>query len=99
MRKAKLTALFLALCMLLSGGASTPPQRGWHRKISGSIEIGVMLAEGTSGYDFITGVGDQLITESPDLQITYTFVNTKARPFIEQRWRTTCSDIGCPSHG
>lgn len=104
MKKMKLTALLLALCMLLSGcggtpagdassapsksgGASAPPSAEGAEKLSGSIEIGVMLAEGTSGYNFITGVGDQLIAENPDLQITYTFVNTKARPFIEQRWR------------
>ena len=104
MKKMKLTALLLALCMLLSGcggtpagdassapsksgGASAPPSAEGAEKLSGSIEIGVVLAEGTSGYNFITGVGDQLIAENPDLQITYTFVNTKARPFIEQRWR------------
>ena len=50
-------------------------------------EIGVKPAEGTSGWDFLVGVGDKVTEEQPEFTYTYTFVNTKVRPQIEQRWR------------
>jgi len=57
--------------------------------LSGDLEAGILLAEGTTGYDLIVkNVGDYLIEKNPDLNITYTFANTKARPFMEQKWRS-----------
>lgn len=57
--------------------------------LSGEIEVGVLLAEGTAGYDLIVNnVGNWLIERNPDLSIEYTFANTKARSFMEQKWRS-----------
>ncbi|HIZ37553.1 MAG TPA: extracellular solute-binding protein [Candidatus Ruania gallistercoris] len=54
---------------------------------SQAAEIGVKPAEGTSGYDFLVAVGDSVTEANPEFTYTYTFVNTKVRPQIEQRWR------------
>jgi len=58
-------------------------------KLSGHLEVGILLAEGTTGYNLIVeNVGDALIAENPDLEIEHTFANSKARSFMEQRWRS-----------
>lgn len=56
-------------------------------KLSGHLEVGTMLAEGTSSYDFSVSVADQLMAENPGLDIEFVFANKKARAFIDQRWR------------
>ncbi len=50
-------------------------------------EIGVLPAEGTSGHAFLVAVGDSITEQHPDFTYDYTFVNSKVRPQIEQRWR------------
>lgn len=57
-------------------------------KLSGHLEVGTMLAEGTKSYNFTVSVCDQLIAENPDLEIELLFANRKARAFIDQRWRS-----------
>lgn len=76
-------ALGLAGCGPLSSGENSGGGDGGE----GPAEIGVKPAEGTTGYDFLVGVGDSVTEENPDFTFTYTFVNTKVRPQIEQRWR------------
>ena len=76
-------ALGLASCGPLSSGENGDGGAD----ADGPAEIGVKPAEGTSGYDFLVGVGDGVTEENPDFTYTYTFVNTKVRPQIEQRWR------------
>ena len=57
--------------------------------LSGDIEVGILPAEGTTGYELIVNnVGNWLIERNPDLSIEYTFANTKARSFMEQKWRS-----------
>ena len=96
--------MLLSACGDSSGGSNTTPGGGeasgppagntdnpgtpGDTKLSGHLEVGVLLAEGTTGYNFIVGIGDELIAENPDLEIEYTFANTKARSFMEQRWRS-----------
>ncbi|MGO1972816.1 MAG: ABC transporter substrate-binding protein [Propionibacteriaceae bacterium] len=75
-------ALGLAGCGPLSSGSGGGGGAG-----AQEAEIGVKPAEGTSGYDFLVGVGDKVTEANPDFTYTYTFVNTKVRPQIEQRWR------------
>lgn len=80
-------AVMLAGCGPLSSGEGS--QQGESGDGSGGqqAEIGVKPAEGTSGYDFLVAVGDGITERNPDFTYTYTFVNTKVRPQIEQRWR------------
>lgn len=77
-------ALALSGCGPLSSGSEGGGSGGAGPQ---EAEIGVKPAEGTSGYDFLVKVGDKVTEENPDFTYTYTFVNTKVRPQIEQRWR------------
>jgi raffinose/stachyose/melibiose transport system substrate-binding protein len=63
-------------------------QTSENANLSGYLEVGTMLAEGTSSYDFTVGVADELIADNPDLDIELIFANRKARAFIDQRWRS-----------
>ena len=74
-------SLALAACGPLSSGS-----RGGG-SASGPAEIGVKPAEGTSGHKFLVEVGDKVTEQNPEFTYEYTFVNTKVRPQIEQRWR------------
>lgn len=56
--------------------------------LSGKVEVGVLPAEGTSGFQFLVDIGEEIKKDHPDAEFEFTFANTKARPFIEQRWRT-----------
>jgi len=56
--------------------------------LSGLVEVGVLPAEGTSGFDFLVNIGDEITKEHPEAEFEYTFANSKARPFMEQRWRS-----------
>lgn len=78
-------ALGLASCGPLSTGSGSGSDGGGGAE--GPAEIGVKPAEGTSGFDFLVGVGDEITAENPEFTYTFTFVNTKVRPQIEQRWR------------
>lgn len=87
-------ALSIALIGCSSGGSDDPPGSPGESKgagaageFSGNLEVGVLPAEGTTGFDFLVSVGDKIIDENPDVDITYTFANSKVRPMIEQRWR------------
>lgn len=86
-----LGAAGLAGCGPLSSndGDEAPATGGGSTGQSGpqEAEIGVKPAEGTTGWDFLVGVGEQVTEENPDFTYTFTFVNTKVRPQIEQRWR------------
>ena len=81
-------AVVLSGCGPLSSGDGSDEQGG-SGDDSGpqEAEIGVKPAEGTTGYEFLVGVGDSITERNPDFTYTYTFVNTKVRPQIEQRWR------------
>lgn len=50
-------------------------------------ELGILSAEGSAGYEFLTSIGEEVSEEHPEYSYEYTFVNTKVRPQIEQRWR------------
>ena len=79
----KLLSVLLVLCMVCSLGAAA---LAGGRK--GDLEVGILLAEGTTGYQIITEAGDKFMEENPGLEIEYTFANTKARSFMDQRWRS-----------
>ncbi|MFC5650552.1 ABC transporter substrate-binding protein [Paenibacillus solisilvae] len=57
-------------------------------KIQGSIEVGVLQAEGTSGYQFAVDMAKSITDKHPGTDIKYLFANTQARPAIDQRWRS-----------
>lgn len=76
-------AFGLAGCGPMSSGSDS----GGGGAETEEAEIGVKPAEGTSGYDFLVGVGEKVTEEHPEFTYTFTFVNTKVRPQIEQRWR------------
>lgn len=80
-------AVVLAGCGPLSSGESGGQGGSDDGSGSQEAEIGVKPAEGTSGYDFLVGIGDRITKNNPEFTYTYTFVNTKVRPQIEQRWR------------
>jgi len=87
-----LLVLLIALPMVFAGGGSqpsgaAPKASGGDGKISGSIEVGVLPAEGTTAFTFLQDMADRLMAKYPGASIKYTFANTKARPFMEQRWR------------
>lgn len=100
----RIIALLLCLCMALSlvacGGSTTNNESASSEnaqtanvssdgKLSGDLEVGILLAEGTTGYNLIVeNVGDYLTAANPDLDITFTFANSKARSFMEQKWRS-----------
>lgn len=58
-------------------------------ELSGQIEIGVLPAEGTSSFDFMVNQGEEITVDYPETSFEYTFANTRARPFMEQRWRAS----------
>lgn len=80
-------AVALAGCGPLSGGDPGSQTEGGEDSGPQDAEIGVKPAEGTSGHDFLVAVGDRITESNPDFTYTYTFVNTRVRPQIEQRWR------------
>lgn len=87
-------ALSLVMMGCSSGGATDPSAapgesnaEGVAEEFSGDLEVGILPAEGTTGFDFLVSVGDKIIEDNPDVDITYTFANSKVRPMIEQRWR------------
>ena len=79
----KLLSVLLVLCMVCSLGAAALAEG-----LKGDLEVGILLAEGTTGYQIITEAGDKFMEENPGLEIEYTFANTKARSFMDQRWRS-----------
>ena len=101
MNMKRIIALILCLCMALTlvacGGGSAPaekpaenkPAASGDAKLSGDLEVGILLAEGTTGYMLLEeNVKNYLEEANPDLEITFTFANTKARSFMEQKWRS-----------
>ncbi|WP_232665510.1 ABC transporter substrate-binding protein [Pseudonocardia sp. TRM90224] len=81
----------LAACS--GGGAGGPAAAGpdpaaWRESITGSIEVGVLPAEGTPGRAYLEKLAESIEAEHPGTQITLTFANTEARPALEQRWRS-----------
>jgi raffinose/stachyose/melibiose transport system substrate-binding protein len=70
-----------------TGTSPTSGSPGGAAQLSGSLEVGVLPAEGPSAYDILVDVGDSIIADNPDVDITYTFANSKVRPMMEQRWR------------
>lgn len=88
--KKTLTVLFVLLAVLgaaFANGEAEQTATTEEGKLSGNLEVGVMPAEGTVAYEFINKIGNEIIAKNPDLEIEYTFANTKARAFMEQRWR------------
>lgn len=100
-RRGRLLAGVVALSLTLIGcssGGNTEPSNtpdssnggngaGASGEFAGELEVGVLPAEGTTGFEFLVSVGDQLTQDHPDVDLTYTFANTKVRPMMEQRWR------------
>lgn len=83
MQKMKKTlSIILALIMVLTLGAAAMAEG-----LKGDLEVGILMAEGTTGYQIITEAGDKFMEENPGLDIEYTFANTKARSFMDPRWR------------
>ena len=80
-------AVVLAGCGPLSSGEGNEQGESGDGSGAQQAEIGVKPAEGTSGYDFLVAVGDRITESNPEFTYSYTFVNTKVRPQIEQRWR------------
>lgn len=101
MNMKRIIAMILCLCLALSlvacGGGSAPaekpaenkPAEAGEAKLSGDLEVGILLAEGTTGYLLLEdAVKNHLEEANPDLEISFTFANTKARSFMEQKWRS-----------
>ena len=105
MNMKRIIAMILCLCLALSlvacGGSSAPaekpaekpaenkPAEAGDAKLSGDLEVGILLAEGTTGYLLLEdAVKNHLEEANPDLEISFTFANTKARSFMEQKWRS-----------
>ena len=99
MKKFRLFTLLVCACMFItacsgntpnnsSGDSSQNTGSNSENGFSGHLEVGELPAEGTKTYDLFVEVGDQMIAENPGLEIEYTFANTKARAFMEQRWRS-----------
>lgn len=89
---ASLAAVAVMACSTPSGDPTSAGEtggagNGGEASYSGHLEVGVLPAEGTTGFDFLVGVGDSIIAEHPDVTIEYTFANTRVRPMMEQRWR------------
>ena len=99
---AMILCLCLALSLVACGGSSAPaekpaenkpaenkPAEAGEAKLSGDLEVGILLAEGTTGYLLLEdAVKNHLEEANPDLEISFTFANTKARSFMEQKWRS-----------
>lgn len=99
---ALILCLCMALTLVACGGGSAPaekpaenkpaenkPAASGDAKLSGDLEVGILLAEGTTGYMLLEeNVKNYLEEANPDLEITFTFANTKARSFMEQKWRS-----------
>lgn len=77
----------LAACGSPSASDGPESSAGTGQNEAQEAEIGVLPAEGTSGHEFLTGVGDDITAKNPNFTYKYTFVNSKVRPMIEQRWR------------
>lgn len=96
MNMKRIIAMILCLCLALSlaacGGNSAPAENkneAADGKLSGDLEVGILLAEGTTGYLLLEeAVKNHLEEANPGLNITFTFANTKARSFMEQKWRS-----------
>jgi len=70
------------------GGDGAPDPDSWREDISGSIEVGVIPAEGTPGLAYLEELAGEIEADHPGTEISFTFANTDARPGIEQRWRS-----------
>lgn len=83
-------SLLLAGCGGGAGGGNedAPDPKNWRQNIEGGpLEVGVLPAKGTPGYEFLTDLGSGLEKDYEGTEVKYTFANTKARPGLEQRWR------------
>ena len=78
------SVVLLSACSADSPGGTTPGGD----PLATKIEIGVLPAEGTSALAFIEGIGQSIAEDHPGAEFTYTFANSKARPVMEQRWRS-----------
>ncbi|MFC4948216.1 ABC transporter substrate-binding protein [Pseudonocardia sp. GCM10023141] len=85
-------AMVLAACSggtpAAGGAAAGPDPGGWQDAITGSIEVGVIPAEGTPGRAYLQQLASSIEADHPGTKITLTFANTEARPALEQRWRS-----------
>ncbi len=98
MRRPRLLAVPLVVASMVlaacsGGGAPSaapagPDPAAWRKDIKGSIEVGVIPAEGTPGRAYLQKLADSIMAEHPGTKITLTFANTEARPALEQRWRS-----------
>lgn len=71
-----------------NGGGGAPDPTNWRDNISGSIEVGVIPAEGTPGLAYLEEVAKSIEADYPGTSIKLTFANSEARPALEQRWRS-----------
>jgi raffinose/stachyose/melibiose transport system substrate-binding protein len=84
-----LISLLATACGSGNTAANAPAPTNWRDNIKGGkIEVGVLSAEGTPGLKLLQGVADGIQSSYPGSDIELTFANTKARPAIEQRWRS-----------
>ncbi|MGY4719033.1 ABC transporter substrate-binding protein [Naumannella cuiyingiana] len=87
-----MAGVLLAACS--SGPVGGPPAsegpdpNTWRDNISGSIEVGVIPAEGTPGLAYLEKLAREIEADYPGTKITLTFANSEARPALEQRWRS-----------
>lgn len=67
---------------------NAPDAANWRSQIKGgSIEVGVLSAEGTPGLKILQQIADGMKSDYSGANVKLTFANTQARPAIEQRWR------------
>lgn len=98
-------AAVLAACLGLAGcgqggpdKAKAPDPKTWRDHIKGGpLEVGVLPAKGTPGLAFLQKIADGMAKDYPGTKIKFTFANTKARPGLEQRWRS--GDPPCVDYG
>lgn len=95
MQISRRTVLWGGASMVLLSACGSPNQQapatgggGGSDPLAKKIEIGVLPAEGTSALAFIEEIGQSIAKDHPGAEFTYTFANSKARPVMEQRWRS-----------
>lgn len=92
---ARIVAALAVCCLGLTacggggGNEEAPDVKTWQDDIKGGpLEVGVLPAKGTPGYTFLQDLATGLEKDHKGTDVKLTFANTKARPGLEQRWRS-----------